>query len=133
MLILAPDRDSIPGMPATHPTRSGRERWTVYILRCADGSFYTGIAKNVDRRVDAHNRGKGAAYTRSHRPVVVVYRENMQSRVAALLREIDIKRLTRQKKKLLIRDGPPNRRRLKQSRTPPNPWKKIFGKRVRPR
>lgn len=104
--------------------------WTVYIVRCSDGSFYTGIAKNVEARIAAHNRGRGAAYTRSRRPVEIVYLEKKRSRVPALLREIDIKRLTRSEKEELIARGRPFRaaRRKKILK----PWDKIF-KRVRRR
>lgn len=81
--------------------------WNVYILRCSDGSFYTGIAKNVDARFRAHTLGCGGAYTRSHKPVKVVYRERKRSRGAALSRESDIKRLPRVLKKKLIARGRP--------------------------
>lgn len=105
--------------------------WNVYIVRCSDGSFYTGIAKNVEARVRAHNLGRGAAYTRSHRPVKVVYRERKRSRVAALLREVDIKRLSRDLKKRLIARGRPFRTAGKNARRArlKNPWTKIFGRR----
>ena len=85
--------------------------WHVYILRCADGSLYTGITNDIDRRIRAHNRGRGAAYTRGRRPVRLVYRERKKSRGAALSREIAIKRLDRTQKKNLIR-----RRRLARRR-----------------
>ena len=74
----------------------------VYILRCADGTLYTGTAADVDRRAAAHNRGKGAKYTRSRLPVEVVYREPCSDKGAALRREYAIKRLRRQDKLALI-------------------------------
>ena len=76
--------------------------WYVYIVRCADGSFYTGITNDIARRVRAHNRGRGAAYTRGRRPVKLVYREKKRSKGAALSREFAVKRLTRAQKGKLI-------------------------------
>ncbi len=78
--------------------------WFVYILKCADGSFYTGIATNLERRISEHNgRGTvGAKYTRGRRPVVLAYQETVKTRSAALVRENEIKRLPRLGKKHLI-------------------------------
>ena len=76
--------------------------WTVYIVRCADSSLYTGIAKNVEERINLHNAGRGAKYTRSRRPVELVYSESVDNRATALRREIVIKRLERDDKKKLI-------------------------------
>ncbi len=78
--------------------------WFVYILKCADDSFYTGIATNLERRISEHNgRGTvGAKYTRGRRPVVLVYQETVKTRSDALIRENEIKRLPRLKKKHLI-------------------------------
>lgn len=78
--------------------------WTVYIVRCADGSLYTGISVEVARRVEEHNASDqlGARYTRTRRPVELVYRESADSRSAAVRREREIKRLTRQKKEALV-------------------------------
>lgn len=77
--------------------------WSVYIARCRDGSLYTGVAKDVLARLTAHNSGKGAAYTRSRRPVRLVYREDGLSRSAALSREAGIKSLERRQKLSLLR------------------------------
>lgn len=74
----------------------------VYILCCADESLYTGITTDVNRRVYEHNSGIGAKYTRSRRPVTVVYRERCVDKSVALKREAFIKRLTRQEKLALI-------------------------------
>lgn len=79
--------------------------WSVYIVRCGDDSLYTGIAKDVRARLEAHNSGRGAAYTRSHLPVKLVYRENGLSRSAALTREARIKALERAAKLSLIKKG----------------------------
>ena len=76
--------------------------WNVYMLRCADGSLYTGAAVDVDRRARVHNAGRGAKYTRSRLPVEVVYREVCEDRSTALRREYAIKQLTRQEKEALI-------------------------------
>lgn len=74
----------------------------VYILRCGDGSLYTGITTDVARRVAVHNAGKGAKYTRSRLPVTVVYQEPQPDKSAALRREIEIKAMTRAEKLKLI-------------------------------
>ncbi|HJP37583.1 MAG TPA: GIY-YIG nuclease family protein [Gammaproteobacteria bacterium] len=79
--------------------------WTVYILCCSDNSLYTGIAKNVERRISLHNAGRGAKYTRSRRPVRLVYSESVVTRAEALRRESAIKRLERDEKKKLIDTG----------------------------
>lgn len=72
--------------------------WYVYMLACADGSLYTGIAADVDKRFAAHKSGRGAKYTRSHPPVAVVYREACGDKSAALRREAAIKKLPRAEK-----------------------------------
>lgn len=78
--------------------------YTVYILSCADGTYYTGIARDATRRAGEHNglSGKGARYTASRRPVAIVYTAAFQSRSDALREEIRIKRLTRSQKATLI-------------------------------
>lgn len=74
----------------------------VYILRCADGTLYTGYTDDPERRLRVHNAGKGAKYTRSRRPVELVYRETLEDKSAALRREREIKRLNRAQKLNLI-------------------------------
>lgn len=74
-----------------------------YILQCADGSLYTGWTTDLDARLAWHNAGKGAKYTRSHLPVRMVAYWQFDSRTAAMKEEFRIKRLTRQKKLMLIR------------------------------
>ncbi len=76
--------------------------WTVYILRCADDTLYTGITDDTEKRLKAHNSGKGAKYTRGRIPVEMVYRESCADKSAALRREIAIKKLTRKEKLRLI-------------------------------
>ena len=78
------------------------EGWFVYIVRCADGSLYTGIAKDVCRRCQQHNAGTASRYTRSRLPVELVYQESLASRSPALKREAAIKALSRRKKLTLI-------------------------------
>ena len=74
----------------------------VYIVRCADGTYYTGWTVDVTRRVAQHNAGRGGYYTRARRPVVLVYSEVAVDRSAAMRREAAIKRLTRSDKERLI-------------------------------
>ena len=76
--------------------------WDVYMVRCSDGSLYTGITKDVKSRVSLHNAGRGAKYTRARRPVELVYRETVGDRGAAVRREHAIKRLRPIVKKKLI-------------------------------
>ena len=76
--------------------------WTVYILRCGDGTLYTGCTNDLPRRLEAHQSGRGAKYTRSRLPVELVYREGVADKSAALRREAAIKRLERRKKLALI-------------------------------
>ena len=77
-------------------------RWYVYVLRCADDSLYVGTSADLEARVACHNNGKGAKYTRSRRPVRLVYRETCDSRNTALAREREIKGWRREKKEKLI-------------------------------
>jgi predicted GIY-YIG superfamily endonuclease len=83
----------------------GPRAWSVYILRCGDGSLYTGIAKDVEARLKSHQGGKGAAYTRTHLPVVLIYQEKRTTRSRALIREAAIKRFPRPKKEALVLAG----------------------------
>lgn len=76
--------------------------WSVYILRCADGTLYTGIAPDVEKRLQKHNEGKGAKYTRGRTPVELVYREELADRATASRREYQIKQLSRTEKLALI-------------------------------
>lgn len=78
------------------------DTWYLYILRCGDGSLYTGITNNIPRRLDAHRRGKGAKYTRSRRPLEMVYQEECGTHSLALKRELEVKALSRAEKLLLI-------------------------------
>ena len=97
--------------------------WCVYILRCADGSLYTGITNDLPRRLAAHRAGTGARYTRARLPVRVVYREIRRNRSEASKREASIKRLSRADKLALVakrrRRGHSRRARI---RTASPPW-----------
>ena len=78
--------------------------WHLYILRCGDGTLYTGITTDVEKRFEAHQSGKGAKYTRGRGPLELVYRETCGTHSDALKREIQIKRLNREQKQALIAD-----------------------------
>ena len=79
--------------------------WFVYILRCEDGTLYTGITNDLIRRCDQHNAGTASRYTRSRLPVVLVYQETQATRSLALKRELAIKALSRQQKELLVQSA----------------------------
>lgn len=87
--------------------RQCKVAYFVYIVKCADGTLYTGISTDVARRVAEHNAGTGAKYTRTRRPVCVVYVEEAGDRSAASRREFEIKRLSRKEKEALIASVPP--------------------------
>jgi putative endonuclease len=72
--------------------------WFVYVVRCRDGTLYTGISRDVDARLAKHNAGKGARYTRGRGPVALLHKERRSSQAAALRREAAIKALPRDKK-----------------------------------
>ncbi len=75
----------------------------VYILRCGDGSLYTGWTNDLEKRVKAHSSGRGAKYTRTHLPVELVYSEQLDTKEAAMSREWHIKRLSHAEKLRLIK------------------------------
>ena len=77
--------------------------WYLYILRCGDGTLYTGITTDVERRLEQHRTGKGAKYTRGRGPLELVYQETCLDHSQALKREAAIKRMSRQKKEILIK------------------------------
>ncbi len=84
--------------------RRGRKDWTVYILRCGDGSLYTGIAKDVQARVKQHREGRGANYTRTRLPVELLYQQEGLTHSKALIREAKIKAMSRSMKEEIIRN-----------------------------
>jgi len=77
----------------------------VYILRCKDGSYYTGHAKDVEKRFEMHKKGRGARYTRMHEPEKLVYIEQFENRGEAMRRERRIKTLSHNKKQQLINNN----------------------------
>ena len=79
-------------------------KWYLYILRCGDGTLYTGISNDVDKRLAAHRAGKGAKYTRGRGPLELVYREELPDHSAALKREYEVKALPRAEKEKLTKD-----------------------------
>jgi len=76
--------------------------WKLYILRCGDGTLYTGITTDVEKRLAAHRAGRGAKYTRGRGPLELMYREECGDHSAALKRELEIKALTREEKLKLL-------------------------------
>ena len=80
--------------------------WHLYILKCSDDSFYTGITKDIPHRLEMHNAGKGAKYTRSHRPVELVYFEENIPMPEVMKREREIKRYGRARKEKLVSNFP---------------------------
>ncbi len=77
--------------------------WFVYILHCSGGSLYTGIARDPEKRFLEHKNGKGGAYTRSRKPVKILYLEPLETKSAALKREAQIKGWTRKKKMTILK------------------------------
>lgn len=78
------------------------KNWILYILKCGDGTLYTGITDDLDRRLAVHRSGKGAKYTRGRGPLELVYQEQQESYSAALKREHQVKQLTRAQKLHMI-------------------------------
>lgn len=89
--------------------RHERERWFVYLVRCADGSLYAGCTNDLARRLAAHDAGRGARYTRSRRPVTLVYWVAVRGRSRAQSQEARLKQLTRDEKLALLARRPARR------------------------
>ena len=81
--------------------------WFVYILRCRDGSLYTGISTDVEARLARHNKGKGAAYTRSRKPVVLIWKEETRDESTARKREVEIKSWKKVEKERFLAENMP--------------------------
>ena len=92
------------GAPESEERAGAEDSW-VYIVRCRDGTLYTGWTKDLDQRVRAHNEGNGAKYTKSRRPVTLVYFEHCRGKREAMRREYQIKQLTRLEKLRMIEQG----------------------------
>lgn len=76
--------------------------WIVYILKCSDGSFYTGITNNIKKRLEMHISGNGSKYLRGRLPIKLIYKESLANRSQASKREIEIKKLNKREKQLII-------------------------------
>ncbi len=87
---------------APRPAAETEGLWYLYIVECRDGSLYTGVTNDIERRVVQHNEGTGARYTRSRRPVRVRYQEACENRSAALVRECSIRLLSPKEKWALV-------------------------------
>ncbi len=75
-----------------------KAEWSLYVAECADGSYYTGIAKDVEKRIESHNTGKGAKYTAAHGPVKLIFQEPQGDYSTALRREYQVKTLSKERK-----------------------------------
>ena len=80
-------------------------KWCLYILRCGDNTYYTGITNDLDKRLEAHRSGKGAKYTRGRAPLELVYQEVCEDHSHALRREWEVKKLTRTEKEKLMKSS----------------------------
>ena len=94
--------NSFPGASRDTSAASAEEAWMVYILQCSDGSYYTGITNNIERRYQQHNDGTASRYTRSRRPVTIRYQEVCGTRSQALIRECAVRLLSRKEKEALV-------------------------------
>lgn len=106
MIVPTPQPTSRMKRGESHASPSPQMTWTVYILECADGSLYTGITNDLDRRMRAHASGRGAKYTKRRGPFTVRYTELLDSKGAALQREAAIKSLDRTAKTALLEGAP---------------------------
>ena len=79
------------------PNASAGAIWFLYILECCDGSFYTGVTTDIDRRLRKHQEGTASRYTRTRRPIVLVYKEKCGTRSQSLARECAVKSLSRRR------------------------------------
>lgn len=91
----------------TIPEKEWEDMNYTYILKCSDETLYTGWTNDLEKRINAHNAGKGAKYTKNRRPVELAYYEEFATKEEAMSREYAIKQLTRRKKEELIKKGHP--------------------------
>lgn len=91
-----------PGLGNTGGAAAPEKPWMVYIIECSDGSFYTGVTNDLERRQQQHNEGTASRYTRSRRPVTLRYQETCDSRSQALIRECSLRLLSRKQKEELV-------------------------------
>jgi len=101
--VRAPSHDAIPVIRpvVTRHGSEAKDQWFCYLLECADGTFYTGITRALDRRLSMHNRGRASRYTRGRLPVTLVYAEPHRDRSSASRREIAVKKMSRAEKRAL--------------------------------
>jgi predicted GIY-YIG superfamily endonuclease len=94
------------GIDMLSQKKTGRpsRRWYLYVLKCSDGTLYTGITNNLSRRIEQHNAGKASRYTRSRRPVKLVFQEPCRGRSSALKKECALKSLSRKEKEDYMRN-----------------------------
>ena len=83
--------------------------WYLYIVKCSDDSYYTGITADAESRIERHNQGKASDYTKRRRPVRLLYLEKFESKILAERREIEVKKYSIKNKERLIRWGPVNK------------------------
>jgi putative endonuclease len=86
-------------------TKAVKLPWSLYVLECGDGSLYTGISNNVQKRLTCHQSGRGAKYTQTHQPVRLMYVEEVGEQGRAMAREREVKRFPKKKKLILIASG----------------------------
>jgi putative endonuclease len=79
--------------------------WFVYIIKCVDGSLYTGSTNNLEKRFEKHKTGKASKYTRSHKPEKIVFFKKYTSKIVALRKEREIKKLTRKEKLIFLQNS----------------------------
>ena len=91
-----------PGLGNASGDAGPEKPWMVYIMECSDGSFYTGVTNDLERRQQQHNEGTASRYTRSRRPVTLRYQEICGSRSQALIRECSLRLLSRKQKVELV-------------------------------
>ena len=87
---------------ASRRKKNSADKWSLYILKCSDESFYTGITNDLERRLKMHQAGKASKYTRTRGPVEMLYSETCGDRSSALIRECEVKEWPRTKKEALI-------------------------------
>lgn len=97
--------------------------WLLYILKCSDGTFYTGITNDIEQRIDKHNSGRASRYTRSRLPAALIYKEGCGNKSSALKKECRIKALSRKEKEkyLANKSGLAAKRRRKRKKSQAEP------------
>ncbi len=104
------------------PLKADAAVWSLYILRCGEGSFYTGVTTDIARRLSEHQDGRASRFTRTRRPVALIYQEKCGTRSQALSRECAVKALSRKAKESLVARGSAVERPKKRKRTGGDVW-----------